>query len=701
MSLLLEAALEYAANEIAVIPLATPHDGGCSCNRNICTSAGKHPRVNGWQREASKDEGQIREWWSKWPKSNVGIVTGSISNLFVLDVDGKKGADSLNELIDKYGPLPDTPMAITGSGGRHIFFTYPGGHLSNRTGFQPGLDIRGDGGFVVAAPSLHASGNLYQWEFPLVDNVLAPAPDWLLEMISKPSSVAKPASSDSGLIPQGERNERLFGLGLALKRNGRSSQEIEDELLRINRVRCIIPLPQSEVRQIAASVANYGPKYNLTELGNALRLVDKHGADLRYCQAWKQWLVWDGRIWSRDESNEIMRRSKDMVRDIYTEAGRLYDENARNETSKHARRSESEKALKAAINLASSEPGIPVNVEQLDSYPMLLNLKNGILDLETGNFRPHTRELLLTKMAPVEWEPNATCPTWTSFLDNIFSRDKELVEFVQTVIGYSLTGSTKEQMIFLLHGTGANGKSTFLNTLSNTLGDYALQTPANTLMSKKFDGGIPNDIARLRGARLVSAMEADAGQKMSEALVKQLTGGDPITARFLHQEYFEFIPDCKIFLATNHLPEIIGSDYGIWRRICVIPFTVTIPPERQDKDLQRKLEAERSGILNWAVEGALRWQRDGLVLPERVQAATSIYREEMDPLQSFLEERCQLNSSAKVRKSVLYDDYLFWCSVNNESPLSKSALGSKLRERGIASHKGTAGQWFWIGIALQ
>jgi putative DNA primase/helicase len=284
------------------------------------------------------------------------------------------------------------------------------------------------------------------------------------------------------------------------------------------------------------------------------------------------------------------------------------------------------------------------------------------------------------------------------FLDEILGGNGALLDYAQRVAGYSLTGDTREQCLFYFHGPGANGKTTLMETLRAGMGDYAQQADFETFLQQK-NPTIRNDLARLKGARMVSAIEADATRKMAEALIKHITGGDTIIARYLHQEFFEFQPQFKIFLAANHKVSIHGTDHAIWRRIRLIPFDVTIAEDKQDRDLPRKLRVELPGILAWAVEGCLKWQREGLGMPDEVRTATEGYREEMDILSGFIGERCLIDDRLKTTAKDLYQDYLEWCHDTGEKGVSQRTFGMRLSERGLTKRR-TGGGYQWLGIGL-
>jgi putative DNA primase/helicase len=437
---------------------------------------------------------------------------------------------------------------------------------------------------------------------------------------------------------------------------------------------------------------------NATDIGNAERLVKRFGDNIRFCYLWNCWIIWDGKKWVKDEKGIIFKFAKETVRAIYGEASRFTDDKKRRDIGKHALRSESRNRIEAMIELAKSD--LPISPDELDKDPMLLNCLNGTIDLRTCSLLPYERKNYCSKIIPVEYMPGAECPTWEKFLYQVMAGDNDLVQFLQMAIGYSLTGDTKEQCLFFLYGCGANGKSTFLNIILKLLGDYAQQTPVETLMMKN-SGGVPNDIARLKGARFVAAVEAEQGRRLAESTIKQLTGGDTITARFMRAEWFEFKPEFKIVLATNHRPEIKGTDEGIWRRIRLIPFEVTFPKEKQDKSLPAKLEAELPGILNWALAGCLAWQNEGLPVPDKVIQATSEYRMDMDALSRFFEERCIFNSQKQVASGELFRIYCKWCEECGEEPINRTAFGLRLKEKGCASVRVGANRiYHYQGVGL-
>lgn len=705
---LLDAALYYAGRGWPVLALAprgkTPLGKACPHGLKDATTAAD----------------TIRQWWSIEPEANVGIVTGARAGFWVLDIDAGHGGDeSLDELTQRNGKLPDTVESLTGGGGRHLLFAWPSDlAVRNTTKLAdlPGLDLRGEGGYIVAPPSLHPSGNVYAWELssdPRDGVAIAEAPAWLLGLIRRNGQPVEtrqaPASQDA--IPDGQRNQTLTRLAGAMRRQGATQDEIYAALQAANRARCVPPLEDAELRKISGSVARYEPAAepempptprHTTDLGNAQRLVALHGSDMRYCYPWGKWLLWDGRHWVTDTSGAAERLAKATVQEMYAEAGQMADEEARKALAKHALKSESQRSIAAMLALAQSEDGIPVQPSDLDANPWLLNCLNGTINLRTGELRPHAREDLLTKVAPAEYDPGARSELWERFLTESTGGDAQLMTFLQRAAGYSLTGETDEEKLFFVHGPGAAGKSTFLEALKAMFGGYAATADFETFLARQQVGQPRADVAQLAGARLVVGIEVDEGKKMAEGLVKQLTGGDTVTARFLYRENFTFRPQMKLWLAANHAPKVSDSDDAMWRRILRVPFERVVPEEKRDPELKRVLRdpaVSGPAILAWAVRGCLDWQREGLGVPPVVKSATDAYRLDNDPLRDFIAVRCIVGPTKTVSVTTMATAYKAWHMDNGEIPISNREFNRRLEARGCRREHSRTGT-LWVGIGL-
>lgn len=351
--------------------------------------------------------------------------------------------------------------------------------------------------------------------------------------------------------------------------------------------------------------------------------------------------------------------------------------------------------------LKMAQPYLSKSASDLDRKPYLFNCQNGTLDLRTGKLRPHHKSAMITQLADVVFDPQAKAPRFERFVDEIFNGDGDLAAFVQKAFGYSLTGDTKEQVLFLLYGSGANGKSTLVELMRSLLGDYGKTAQADTLMQKAASGSEASpDIARLKGARLISLSEGDRTHKLNEALVKQLTGTDTVTTRALYKEPFEFKPEFKMFLSTNHLPKVTGSDHGMWRRVMSVPFLATFEGDRLDPDLSETLQREKSGVLNWLLEGCMKWQQEGLNPPQAVLEAKAYYRSASDHIARYLDDRTELAINATMTKADLYKDYQAWCIANGERFISNREFGEAVGKReGVAATR-TKSAHCWTGIRL-
>lgn len=442
-----------------------------------------------------------------------------------------------------------------------------------------------------------------------------------------------------------------------------------------------------------------GKLYTFDDTGNAQRFFDAFGEILRFSYIEKKWMYYHSGKWFTDNVGYI-RTLADHATALQEQERVRYtgNEDMLKAFERHLKKSRSFNGKTNMIREA--EHYAPILPQQLDKNRSVIGVKNGIIDLRTGKLHPHDRGAYITKQVPVCYNPDAPEPRhWLQFLDDIFAGDPYMLDYIQKCVGYSLTGSTAEQCAFFLCGVGSNGKSTFLEIVRGILGDYATNIQPQTIMVNPKSGNAPtSDIARLKGARLVTSVEPNEGMRLDEGLLKQLTGGDVVTARKMFSEEFEFKPEFKIWIATNYKPYIRGTDEGIWRRIHLIPFEVKIPEAKVDKHLKYKLVKEAEGILKWAVQGCLRWQNDGLTMPPSVQKAVKEYRHEMDVISAFMDACCV--SGGEVKASQLYAVYAKWADDHNEVKMSCTKFGTEMAKRhGIEKKKNRDG-WFYSGISL-
>lgn len=426
--------------------------------------------------------------------------------------------------------------------------------------------------------------------------------------------------------------------------------------------------------------------YTFDDTGNAQRFVDLFADSVRYCYTDKRWIYYDGRKWCTDTTGAVKRMADRAVEAMKAEA-KVYAQSDEAEGGdmlkafeKHLKISRSNKAKNAMLNEAMHH--VPVLPAQLDRAKLKFNTPGGVIDLKTGVVLPHNPNFYFTKISSVEYSENADCPRWLSFLDDIFSGDKELIRYIQKAVGYSITGSTAEQCAFFCYGTGRNGKSTFLEIVREICGDYASNIQPETIMMRNSQiSSINSDIARLKGSRLVTSVEPNEGVRINEGLLKQLTGDDVVTARKLYGDEFEFKPEFKLWMATNHKPIIRGTDTGIWRRIHLIPFTTAIPPEKIDRHLKYKLAAEMTGICRWAIDGCLLYQQEGLKMPRAVMDSVREYRREMDVISAFIEDKCTVGAQLSVQSTQLYAAYCNWASNGNEYTMSNTKFSLEMKKR--------------------
>ncbi|HEY5434690.1 MAG TPA: phage/plasmid primase, P4 family [Candidatus Limnocylindrales bacterium] len=689
-----DAALQYALLGWPVVPLYEPVGDRCSCGRSSCRSPGKHPRTRHGLKDATSDPAAVESWWHKTPTANIGILTGV--GFDVLDVDGPTGEGSLEALSTSYGPLPDGPVAITGRGVHRLFLPTGAG---NRAALRPGLDWRGHGGYEVAPPSRHISGRVYGWR-EAVSLVLPAAPDWLAGLVASPIG-DRPVA---GMIEEGRRNSTLASLAGSMRRAGATPETILAALLKENEARCRPPLPRSEVAAVAASVSRYaapGQRHNRTDAGQAEWFASTFGDSLRFDHRRGVWLVWDGTRWMVDHDEAVSRRAIEAARLRHEAALQAADED-REEEVRFSLRMESRARLGAVVDLARALPPIADPGAGWDTEPHLLGVVNGLVDLRSGDLREGHPDDRITMSASVRYDPAASSPRWLRFLREVFNDDIGLIDFAHRAVGYTLTGDCREEVFFLLHGLGWNGKGILMNTLASVMGDYATTVPFAALEASGPGGRPSNDIAALAGKRLVMSSETGVATRFDEARLKSLTGRDPINARLLYHEGVVFQPALKLWLAVNDLPSIADHSLGLWRRVLVIPFRVSFEGARAEKDLDQTLNAEREGILAWAVEGARLWYASGWTVPPAVKAATEQYRVDSDTLARFLAEECVIDPGVSEMAGVAYKRYSRWADAEGlpfSGRLTGTAFGKEMVRRFTRGR--TAKGAFYRGVAAR
>ena len=446
--------------------------------------------------------------------------------------------------------------------------------------------------------------------------------------------------------------------------------------------------------------------------GNAERLRQQFGDDLRFIPQWHTWAVWGPQGWRIEAIDQITPRMRSVVKSMYaTAAARLAGlAEVQDEEEKKARRKQVDRAIrwaidsdsnyriKAAIEQASRLPGMQTPADEWNRDPMSLKCVNGVIDLRTGTLRDHHRGDCALQLCPTPYHPNTVCPEWQRFLNEIFARDADLIRFMQRLCGYCITGDVSEHKLPIFYGEGANGKSTLLRAIMDTLGgDYAMKAPSGLLMYKRNESH-PTEVASLFGKRLAVCVETEEGQRIAESRVKDLTGGDIISARRMREDFWDFSPTHKIVLCTNHKPRVNATDLGFWRRVWVVPFSVTIEEVRQDKHLGEKLKAEAPGILTWCVQGCLAWQREGMKPPSTVTQATASYRSEEDRVEAFFAEQCQMQGTENA--SALYRAYCDWTTRRGERPMNQTRFGQALNRAGYEKHQ-SDGRVVYRGISLR
>lgn len=649
---------------------------------------GKTPATR-WNLYQTKRAGerQITSWAAMG--LNVGIATGAASGIVVLDLDS---ADAIEEA--KRRGLPET-VTVRTPRALHVYFRHPGGTvvIKNKAGLFPGADIRGDGGYVVAPGSYFvpnekekAEGKVegaYSWENDPLMFGLADMPDWLDRLLNPPPPALARNVARIEKAEPGTRNNVLnmaaFDTARATRTGkldkGRAKQALAQAALDAG-------LDEQEIGATLASAWSAGEAADLdvSEDAIALHFTHAYGDRLRFDHHAGKWYEWTGTRWQRNEKKIAFHYARDLARQISGGVARFSKSSVANGVESFAR----------------ADPTHAVTSEVWDSDPWLLGTPAGTVDLRTGECFDARQGDHITKLAgaaPEVGEPSL----WLQFLREATAGDEGLIRFLRQMAGYCLTGRTNEHVLFFIYGPGGNGKSVFLNILNFILGDYATTSGMDTFTASKNDRH-PTDLAMLKGARLVSASETEEGRAWAESRIKQLTGGDKISARFMRQDFFEFLPQFKLVIVGNHAPVLANVDDAARRRFNIVPFTQR--PARPDRQLEEKLKAEAGRILSWAIEGCRDWQDNGLVRPEIVQAATQDYFDDQDLFGQWLAERCELGRSKSEATTPLYNDWAEYAHAAGDDPGSQKAFGSRIKRAGFQFRK-SHGNRMYLGLALK
>ena len=689
--------LEYADWGWHIFPCHAIVRGACSCPAGpACESPGKHPRTKNGVKDATTDHDTITAWMNRWPDAiNWAVACGHLSGLVVIDIDTRKnGFASIEELEqNRYeGPLPNTRKASTGGGGRHLFYKYPttGLPVGNRVGWLPGVDVKANGGYVMLPPSSHISGGTYSWVDASAPIIELPV-DILQSIRNSPGSGSHERLPDTDDIlkgvPEGKRDDTLFKACCRWRRQlGDNRAAVETLALTAARA-CDPPFPDDQALKCVESafkqdhhdtpglILKPGEEgsgfYPLTDLGNAKRFIENYGDNVLYVDGWG-WLVWGDTGWHRDSLGAVAQMSHKISAIVTQERNAMAAAGQDLKTvARHARwaeQTESAGSISAITRLARDDKAVRKSVQDFDSDDFQLACRNGIVDLKTGKIRPLDRDDLVTKNTGVFYDPDFKLDRWDDFLLESCEGGMEMVEYLQRAAGYTLTGSNAEEVFFMVSGPPASGKSTFLDGLHAALGSYGTVTQPDTFMYRRGQQTPPNELARLAGMRMVSMSEVKEGESFSEAIIKQFTGGDKVTARFLYQDSFEFRPQLKLWIGTNNDPNIYDS--ALWRRTKKVPFYNSIPRERRDPALKAAIRDKEIGgraVLAWAVKGVQMWLEAGsLKEPARMQHEILAYQSDQDRPGQFIRECLLKSSDARVPLNDVFTAYRLWCMRVNE-----------------------------------
>lgn len=667
----------------------------------------KKPILEKWQEFCSEmpSADQRTSWLNAYSQNNIGLPLGPASGLYAIDIDAWDA--ELAAEIEM--ALPRSSWRRVGAKGCVLVFRYSGQANFAIKDHEDKMLVEGLGlgRQIVLPPSIHPdtkspyTSNCDLWDVDTLRRVPElPNPERFIRDLlgdrARGRRMRTPTPPQGRKLAEGDgRHNDLVRVAGLFRNNGLTGAELRAALITYSTGRFETMLPDHELDGIVRAATedwDGGDGLPLTELGNAKRLVAALNGDARYAPELKSWYMWDGSRWSVDTHGKISRQAKAVAEALFDGA------NGNKERRAAGAKAQTRNGIANMIALAQTEPDVSVDVTAFDRDIDVLNTPSGVVDLQTGLVLPPQRDALHSKVAGAPFDPAATAPAFDKFLCDIFP-DEQIRAFAQRWVGYCLTGRTDAQKFLIASGAGANGKSTLLNIIARAMGDYAKHTAMATFMQRKSDAA-SNDLAALNGARMVLAVESNRGQPLDTAMIKSVTGGDPVTARFLHKEFVTFTPRFKPVLVSNHLPEIDGDDPAIWRRLIVLPFNRIFKESEQDAGLTTKLEKELAGILRWAVEGAVAYYREGLTPPDAVVAEASAFRAEMDLIGSFVEECCVTDSQAETPFSQLYPVFERFAREVGITVPTQKVFASELGRRGFKLRKSGSNR-YRQGLAIK
>lgn len=616
----------------------------------------KKPLVTGGFKAATIDPEIIKQWFCHtYPGAMIGLPTGQITGLLAVDVDmknGKDGLKSLQEWESRNGVLPETFTVKTPTGGYHLIFKLPE-DVKISCGVSvlgEGIDIRGDGGYVVAVGSINEAWERYDID---CDLPVALAPQSLLDFLTLKKSKKEPAVVN-GKIPEGRRNDSLFRLICSWFSMGVNSKEQLELIAQYaNLILCNPPMSEAEVSRTVESVFRYDPAYSFDNMGNAERFASRF-SNVTKCVNGKDWYVYGNGVYTPDITKKVHEMAKEIARDIEAEAKHapnspegVLDSDILNALNKLAKTTKNSPLT--MIPLAASDPRIAIDPKQFDQEPHLLNCKNAIIDLKTGSRLEHGANYHMTRQCNANYDPDAKADSWNKFLEYAMEGDQEMIDFLARLYGgIGLYGGNSEHVMAIIFGHGRNGKSIFIEALRYVMGSYSDAMRQELLMAKTTQN-LAHDMADLKGARFLSASETPPGAKLNGSVIKQLTGGDMVKARHIYQSSVAFPCEGLISLVTNWEPEIEAGDAALKERLLFIKFNRIVPKEERNPHLAEELKTEADGILGWLVRGRLDYLQQGLSVPDRVRSETKQYGTDMDSFENFINSECIQGADYKVQ----------------------------------------------------